>query len=326
MTSGSPSYPHPAEVYLEVAQVMMLGLDPTGRVSMINPMGCQLLGYTKEEIVGKDWFTTFLPPETAQQVKKIFLQTLADSQSIPRYNENQICRKDGSRLLIAWHNSMVSDENGQLVEILSSGVDITEQHERVQRHKELTMQHLAILDGLDVVVYVADMDTYEILYLNDFARQQMGEIDGRKCYEMLQVGQTGPCDFCTNDKLIDAQGQPTGPYIWEFQNTRFDTWSRIVDKAITWADGRIVRLEVAPDITNLKQAQAENLALIAKLEKALEEVDTLRGIIPICSFCKKVRDDQGFWDQVERYFGKRSGAEFSHGICPECMEKNFPEI
>jgi PAS domain S-box-containing protein len=52
MTSGSPSYPHPAEVYLEVAQVMMLGLDPTGRVSMINPMGCALLGYTQEEIIG----------------------------------------------------------------------------------------------------------------------------------------------------------------------------------------------------------------------------------------------------------------------------------
>jgi PAS domain-containing protein len=254
----------------------------------------------------------------------MFLQTLADAQSLPRYNENEIRRKDGSRLVIAWHNSTVSDEKGQILEILSSGVDITEQHERVRRQKELTEQHLAILDGLDVVVYVADMETYEVLYLNSYARQQVGNVVGRKCYEVLQEDMGGPCDFCTNDKLIDGEGNPTGPYVWEFQNTRFSTWSRIVDKAITWFDGRIVRLEVAADITNLKQAQAENLALIDKLEKALEEVDTLRGIIPICSYCKKVRDDQGFWDQVERYFGKRSGAEFSHGICPECMDKNFP--
>jgi PAS domain S-box-containing protein len=304
---------------------MMLGLSPAGQVTMINPKGCELLGYTQEEVLGKDWFTTFLPTEKAPQIKKIFLQTLADSQSIPRYNENEIRCKDGSIRVIAWHNSMVSDENGQLLEILSSGADITEQHERVKRHEELTIQHLAILDGLDVVVYVADMDTYEILYLNDFAKQMVGQMEGQKCYEHLQVGQTGPCDFCTNDKLIDAQGQPTGPYVWEFQNTRFDTWSRIVDKAITWADGRIVRLEVAADIPDLKHAHAENLALIAKLQKALDEVDTLRGIIPICSYCKKVRDDQGFWDQVEQYFAKRSGAEFSHGICPECMDKNFPK-
>ncbi|MCD6272119.1 MAG: hypothetical protein J7K30_04580 [Deltaproteobacteria bacterium] len=63
---------------------------------------------------------------------------------------------------------------------------------------------------------------------------------------------------------------------------------------------------------------------VAKLEKALMEVKTLRGILPICSFCKNIRDDDGYWNQVEVYVKERSDADFSHSICPECMEKHYP--
>lgn len=66
-------------------------------------------------------------------------------------------------------------------------------------------------------------------------------------------------------------------------------------------------------------------ATIAKLEKALKEVKTLRGIVPICSYCKKIRNDQGFWDKVEVYVRDHTEANFSHGVCPECLEKYFPK-
>jgi hypothetical protein len=62
------------------------------------------------------------------------------------------------------------------------------------------------------------------------------------------------------------------------------------------------------------------------LRSAMEEIKTLRGIIPICASCKKIRDDQGIWNQIEAYIRAHSEAEFSHGICPECMEKLYPEI
>ena len=64
----------------------------------------------------------------------------------------------------------------------------------------------------------------------------------------------------------------------------------------------------------------------AELQKALDEVKTLRGIIPICSNCKKIRDDQGFWKQIELYIMAHSEAEFSHGICQECAKKLYPEF
>ena len=61
------------------------------------------------------------------------------------------------------------------------------------------------------------------------------------------------------------------------------------------------------------------------LEKALNEVKTLRGIVPICSFCKKIRDDKGYWNQVEVYIRERLDAKFSHGICPECIKEHYPD-
>ncbi|MDF1591136.1 MAG: hypothetical protein P1P89_06440 [Desulfobacterales bacterium] len=62
------------------------------------------------------------------------------------------------------------------------------------------------------------------------------------------------------------------------------------------------------------------------LERALKEVKTLSGLIPICSSCKKVRDDKGFWQQVEIYVRDRSSADFTHGICPDCYEKLYPDF
>ena len=80
------------------------------------------------------------------------------------------------------------------------------------------------------------------------------------------------------------------------------------------------------DISIQKKAEDEREKLIGKLQKALDEVETLGGLIPICSHCKKVRDDSGYWDQVEDYISKRSNANFSHGICPDCMKKYYPKI
>lgn len=61
------------------------------------------------------------------------------------------------------------------------------------------------------------------------------------------------------------------------------------------------------------------------LERALKEVKTLQGILPICSFCKKIRDDKGYWEQVEVYVGDHSHVDFSHSICPECLKEHYPE-
>ena len=114
-----------------------------------------------------------------------------------------------------------------------------------------------ILDNIEVLVYVADFKTYEILYVNKYARTLFGDIRGKICWQSLQAEQDGPCSFCTNDKIITAEGRPTGVYHWEFQNTVTGRWFDIRDSAIAWHDGRMVRLEVATDITKRKAAEEE---------------------------------------------------------------------
>lgn len=75
-----------------------------------------------------------------------------------------------------------------------------------------------------------------------------------------------------------------------------------------------------------QRAEQEREKLIAELQEALANVKTLRGLLPICSSCKKVRDDRGYWNQIESFVRERSEAAFSHSICPECEKKLYPEL
>lgn len=80
------------------------------------------------------------------------------------------------------------------------------------------------------------------------------------------------------------------------------------------------------DIAERRRAEKEKELLIHQLQHALAEVTTLSGLLPICSSCKKIRDDEGYWNQIETYIQRHSGAQFSHGICPDCAQRLYPEI
>ena len=193
---------------------------------------------------------------------------------------------------------------------------------------ELEVSHqilLTVLDSLDAVVYVADIQTYELLFLNKYARKIFGDNVGKICWQVLQTNQHGPCAFCTNDQLISEDGEIKGMYAWEFQNTKNKRWYDIRDRAIRWIDGRLARLEIATDFTERKLAEVEKEKLINELQRALDQIKALQGIVPICSYCKKIRNDEGYWKQVEDYVSQYTGAQFSHSICPDCMTDNFPE-
>jgi PAS domain S-box-containing protein len=89
---------------------------------------------------------------------------------------------------------------------------------------------------------------------------------------------------------------------------------------------RVMVLGIARDISERKQAEDERERLIARLREALAQVETLGGLLPICASCKKIRDDQGYWHQVETYIQSHSDAEFTHGICPDCFRRLYPEF
>ena len=77
---------------------------------------------------------------------------------------------------------------------------------------------------------------------------------------------------------------------------------------------------------NSQRLESGYIKSIDELNSALDEIKTLKGIVPICSHCKNVRDDQGYWQKVEKFVREHSEAEFSHGICPDCAKKHYPDI
>jgi PAS domain S-box-containing protein len=93
------------------------------------------------------------------------------------------------------------------------------------------------------------------------------------------------------------------------------------------AAGAVVAVAVISfDITERCLMEEQLRRSVAELEKALADVKTLSGLLPICANCKKIRDDKGYWSSVEQYLGAHTGAEFSHGLCPDCMQKLYPEL
>lgn len=94
---------------------------------------------------------------------------------------------------------------------------------------------------------------------------------------------------------------------------------------LTEADGTPLRVGVMRDITARQAAEDERDRLLVELGEALANVRTLRGFIPICAACRKVRNDQGYWQAVEVFVGEQTEAQFSHGLCPDCSPNFFPE-
>lgn len=80
------------------------------------------------------------------------------------------------------------------------------------------------------------------------------------------------------------------------------------------------------EIEKRNRIESERQILLKRLQEALARIKTLGGLIPICASCKKVRDDKGYWNQIEEYVKRHSHAEFSHGVCPDCMKKLYPEF
>lgn len=96
--------------------------------------------------------------------------------------------------------------------------------------------------------------------------------------------------------------------------------------AIVFREVNAANTRLTAEIAAHRLTALEKDAAIDELRAAVNEIRTLRGILPICSHCKKIRDDQGAWSQLEAYIQARSAAQFSHGICPDCVRRHYPGL
>ncbi|MBN1270654.1 MAG: PAS domain S-box protein [Candidatus Aminicenantes bacterium] len=162
-----------AEQYLDIAGVMFVVLDRNHKVSLINKKGCQILGYRIDDIIGKKWFDNFLPERLREEVK-VVLNKLMDGDVAPvEYSENSVLTSSGEERIIAWHNTLLKDDQGNIIGTLSSGEDITERKRAEEALRESEIKYRELADHLPQLVCETDSEG-KIIYANDNAFEMLG--------------------------------------------------------------------------------------------------------------------------------------------------------
>ncbi len=146
---------------------------------------------------------------------------------------------------------------------------------RIAMEKALKESHqtfLTVLNSIDATVYVADLDSHDILFMNKHMIDAFGEdFTGKKCFKVFR-SETSSCNMCTNKQLLDEDGNPAGVVVWQGKNPVTGNWYVNYDRAIKWTDGRVVRLQIATDITRLKRMESQ-----LHQSQKFEAIGTLSG-------------------------------------------------
>jgi PAS domain S-box-containing protein len=192
--------------------------------------------------------------------------------------------------------------------------------------RESEARFRALVDGAPMAVAVARAG--RIVYANPafVATFGVGSVEaaaGRSLVEAM-APEDAPRAAERFDRL--ARGLPVDP-VAEFTLRRpggAPFRAEITDAPVELEGGRAV-IAFVQDVTERRRSEEERERLIGQLQRALADVKTLRGLLPICAHCKKVRDDHGYWSRIETFLRQHSEAEFTHGICPDCATKYFPD-
>ncbi len=211
-------------------------------------------------------------------------------------------------------------------------IDITERKRAEVMLMDKRVRLQGIIEGTNVGTWEWNIQTGETVY-----NERWAEIIGYRLNELSSSNISTwqklvhPDDLKKSAELLGRHLAGELPYYicecrikhkqghWVWVQDR----GRVITRS---ADGKpLMMFGTHTDITQRKHDEEERERLIVKLQSALAEVKTLSGIIPICANCKKVRDDKGYWEQVESYVSQHTHAQFSHGVCPDCVEKLYPE-
>lgn len=242
------------------AREAIIIVDDRARVIFANDSTQKLLGYAAQELIGES-LTRLIPTHLRQRYTQAFETAARDGTGGAAGGTYELMAKHKNGQSIALEISLSIWESDERRFFSGIARDSSERRDTEQVLRQSRENLDTILNSMDAVVYIADMRTHKLLFLNEHAKHLFGDIVGKTCWNTLQQGQSGPCDFCTNDELLDDDGEPTIGVVWEFQNTINHRWYQCRDRAIRWLDGRLVRMEIATDITNHKQLEQQLLEL-----------------------------------------------------------------
>jgi transcriptional regulator with PAS, ATPase and Fis domain len=262
--------------------------------------------------------------------KHIVLLEAANAEQRKKAESYEVKEKESQQVRVDLERR-VEQRTLELLETNSKLKEIVEEHQHIEEalnHEKVLLD--ALMDTIPDSIYFKDRQC-RLLRVNrkemqDLKIDDMNQIIGKTDSDLFgeEFGQKTLAD----DQQLMESGESIIGLIEsrQLENNQIN-WTLTTKVPLRDPDGHIVGLVgITREINALMKAQTERDKVISELQEALAVIKTLSGLVPICASCKKIRDDKGYWTQVEAYIQERSQARFSHGICPDCMSKLYPDF
>ena len=297
--------------------------DLEGKMTYGNPSFLKTWGFDDaKEFLGRHFSDYWVVKEILDEI----MQTLLSEGKW--FGEIKARRKDGTLFDVQVLAATVYDAEGSPVALTSTSIDVTGRKLMEEALRESEIKHKTLVNNIPGMVYRAYPDwSAEIISgseaICDYTEKELNS----KEENWLSI-----IHHDDKERVLEAgseltQAQKDLVQIYRIKTKGGDIrWVEDRKTSIFSEKGRFIGIDgIVFNITERKQAEEEREKLINELQEALKEIKTLRGILPLCSFCKKIRDDKGYWEQVDVYIHKHSQADISHSLCPDCSKDHYPD-
>jgi PAS domain S-box-containing protein len=296
---------------------------PDTTITFVNETYAKYFNKPVEDLIGTS-FLELIPSDYHEYVLEKIASLEMNSPVVAM--EHSVVASDGQIKWQRWRDRALFNESGEITEIQSIGRDITEQKEMEEAVRKSEEKFRQMAENIKEVFWLFDSKEQKVIYVSP----AFAEVWGRSVQDLYDrydewADSIHPEDIDFAKESFEEVLKTGAAEEREYRIVRPDGSVRwISDKAYAIYDenGEVYRIAgTADDITKRKTAEEELLQTTSELKEALAKIKTLKGLIPICAWCKKIRDDRGYWNLLETYLKEHSEAEFTHGICPDCLSK-----